>query len=249
MALPLVFTLDGFAAGLTANRTVAEPWKERVASTARAGWSGAYLSEPVGLEIGFLLPPERYRTTAVFNLLKSTIDGLSAAVFAASAGGQPGPWSREDWWITTLVATKAFADLPSVEIRLDRSENFPDFAGAPLSSGWVPGDPPPWPGDAAGQRRVLAWRAALAASLPKPTEPPESIGVSFEFVVRKGEMQRTDLDNLCVPACQAVGLLVFGDLRHPNAIASIRATKRQASDPTSVGTKVEVRALPAADVP
>jgi hypothetical protein len=49
----------------------------------------------------------------VANLLKATIDGMSRALFAHSASGQPGPWSTEDWWITQLDARKVAADVDS----------------------------------------------------------------------------------------------------------------------------------------
>lgn len=229
---------------LTALAKIADPWKRAVADAVRAQWLGGFLHEPCAVALDFSLAPGRYRTTAVFNLLKATIDGLSYVIFASSPSGQPGPWSREDFWITQLVAKKRMADRePGVSMELGPPQsNFIEPLESPDIQTLVPGSPPLWPGDQAGQQKVVEWRNRIERML-KPSQPPNSqtrLAITLRFQVEPERMNSSDLDNFCVPAGQAVANAVFGSLRHVTAIEEIAAEKLVAS-PDKCGIVAQVR--------
>jgi hypothetical protein len=245
MHVPIIdVTVPGQAAGLTAARTVAEPWKIAVADAVRRQWTGGYLSEPCVVRLTFNVGPARFRDTAIFNLLKSVIDGLSHVIFAPDPSGQPGPWARQDWWVDSLSAEKRLASgPPSVRIQIGPVDTpTPDLPGEALASLFLPGRPPLWPGDQAGQERVLRWRAQCAEVLraPSPLAGGTLLYVALDFALEPARLRRADLDNLCVPAAQAVAFALFGDLRHAPSITSLRATKRPAGDTDAVGVQVSV---------
>jgi len=95
MAVPSVdVTVPGRAAGLAAPKNIAELWKESVWQAVKAVWQQGYLEESCAVRFTFNLKRPRYEQTAVYNLLKSTIDGLSRAIFAKCSGGAE--WNWED---------------------------------------------------------------------------------------------------------------------------------------------------------
>lgn len=230
--------IPGYAAGLTASSTIAEPWKQAVADAVRKEWAGGFLREPVRLELLFGLPPGRFRMTAVYNLLKATVDGLSNVIFAPSPSGQRGPWAREDWWVHGLVAEKRIAPVPFVSIGIspyDALSTSPKVP--PLLTIVVPGAPPPWPGDSPGQRRVREWRERAIALVAQPPLTVEQVMCRLQFVVAPSRFITTDLDNLCIPACQTAIALAFGDDRQRARLVRIEATKSATSfgeDPYAV---------------
>jgi hypothetical protein len=231
---PLTVVVPGFAATLTAPKAIAEPWKIAVADAVGRHRTEGPLQEPVRVELLFGIPETRFRDTAVFNLLKSTIDGLSAALFHPSPSGQPGPWSREDWWITELVAEKVVANGAAARI------TFAD----PLVAAIVPGEPPLWPGDAAGQVRVLDWRQRAAVICGTAHIRPEGpVEAHLEFVIGETRMRTSDLDNFCVPAGQALAAIAFGDSRSGTRIARMVASKRVAVGAELPHTRLEVFAI------
>lgn len=81
--------VPGLAAGLTAARSIADPWKVSVWEAARLQWPREPLYEPCSVRLTFALPGARFADTALCNLLKSTIDGLGRAIFKQSPSGHP----------------------------------------------------------------------------------------------------------------------------------------------------------------
>ncbi len=164
MTVPTVsVTLPGPAAGLTAPKNVAEPWKQAVAQAVGDVWRRDSVREWCAVRLTFRLNAPRFRFTATFNLLKATIDGLSNVVFDSSTPGQGSPWHRKDWWITQLVAEKQLTS-QTLSVRIDLgpvNQALSHPPGQPLMKAFVPGSPPLWPGDSVGQLKVLQWRAAL----------------------------------------------------------------------------------------
>ena len=124
--------VPGHAAGLTAERAVADAWKNAVWNESQRQWSHDIVREPCAVTLVFHMTPQRFRGTAPFNLLKSTIDGLGRAIFAQSAAGHPGPWGTEDWWITRLVARKVVTSgdpFVGIGVARDRREALKPVAG------------------------------------------------------------------------------------------------------------------------
>ena len=236
--------VQGNPVTMTAPAYVADPWKRAVAAAVCAQFAGDFLREPCAVELDFSLLRDRYSTTAVFNLLKATLDGLSHVVFAPSPSGQPGPWSREDFWITQLVARKRIADKqPGVGIQLRAPcAHATQNAEPPVIDAFIPGSPPLWPGDQAGQRKVQAWRTLSRPMLTPSGCPPSQtrLGISLRFQIERGRMMSSDLDNFCVPAAQAVVQAVLGDLNRGQSIQEISAEK-VATSADSYGVAVEVR--------
>jgi hypothetical protein len=76
---------------------------------------------------------------------------------------------------------------------------------------------------------------------------PITLALAFDFHLAKGRAQTTDLDNLCVPACQAVQMLLCGQSRKQPLIALV-ARKLEARTANEVGTTMRIEA-PAAHVP
>lgn len=230
--------VPGHPATLTAERSTAEPWKQAIAAAVGAQWSGGYISEPCSIDLIFDLRPDRYRSTAVFNLLKATIDGVANAVFApATGGGQPGPWHREDWWITQLTATKREAEEPGVSIRLliPPGADPEPRGGHVLMDATVPGRAPVW---ASAGDKEARWREQLVA-IARPVNA-DAIDIWLGFSLGSDRYQQTDLDNLVVPAAQAAGASVFGHLRSGTRVRSVRAVKRVAASEADIATHVVV---------
>jgi len=113
----LIVRVPGRPAVQTAQKLVAEPWKWAVANAVRERWNRPYIEEPCGVALIFRLDLFGMKLTALHNLLKATIDGLSHALFEPGGPGHPGPWNNHDWWITRLSAQKVLAiDEPCVDI-------------------------------------------------------------------------------------------------------------------------------------
>ncbi len=241
---PIRVSLSGAAAGLIASRDKAEPWKTAAAQAVAAKHVGGYIREPCAVQLSFNMVHARYADTALFNLLKATIDGLSNTIFATSPSGQPGVWSREDWRITELHADKYRTfQSPSVEIGIGPiGSTRTESVGVPIAELFVPGNVPPLSGDAAGQVRVIQWRGAIQAGvrMVQPVGPDTEISVAFDFGIEPNRARRTDIDNLCVPAAQAVCSAVFGDLRHGHKLVALRATKSVAGGFGALGTHVRI---------
>jgi hypothetical protein len=77
-----------------------------------------YIQDPCDVVLSFDLDAAAVRNTALFNLLKATIDGLSSVLFAPANPAKPTDWHREDWLITGLTASMRLGTPP----RLQRSE-------------------------------------------------------------------------------------------------------------------------------
>jgi hypothetical protein len=135
----------------------------------------------------------------LFNLLKATVDGLSNVLFAPANRVTPSQWNREDWLIAELGAYKRPADQASgVRIQVMPRSGIPTGDPARETAiAFVPGNPPPWPGDAKGARRVREWMELFLAhlSLRAPVLGPAAgtISIVFEFVLAPDRMQTTDL--------------------------------------------------------
>ena len=236
--------VPGNAPTLTAPAGVAEPWKLAVSDAVHAKWTGGFLNNPCAVVLHFSLAHGRYRSTALFNLLKATIDGISHTIFKPSPSGQPGPWSREDFWITQLVARKRMAHRePGVSIHLGPpTSNFIRRTGSPVFEAFIPGSPPLWPGDDAGQQRVVQWRNRIK-DMVRSIEPPDwrtRLSITLRFQIEPERMNTSDLDNFCVPASQAVVNALFGDLSHVAAVEGIAAEK-VVTKPDQCGVTVQVQ--------
>jgi len=244
MMKPISVWVPGNPVTLTAPARVADPWKRAVSAAVRAQWTGGSLDDACAVLLDFSLLPGRYPTTAVFNLLKATVDGLSYVVFKPSPSGRPGPWSREDFWITQLVARKRMADKQAgvaIELRPPGAD-FTQYPEPPATEAFIRGSPPLWPGDEAGQRKVEAWRTRCKAMLT-PTAPPPSqtrLALAFRFQIEPEGMNSSDLDNFCIPAAQAVVQALFGDLSSGPSIQEIAAEK-VATSADNYGVAVQVR--------
>jgi hypothetical protein len=234
--------VPGSPAGLTASREVAEPWKRAIADAVRAARQRTdFVREPCAIDLAFHLTPARQKDTALYNLLKSTIDGLSNAVFAPSPSGQPGEWSREDWWITELRARKVIADDPGVEITLGPARGGATDTTVPSSVDvFVPGSPPLWPGDGAGQRKVLAARELMRDAIPAGVQMPSALCLDFTFMIEPARSKSSDLDNYCVPAAQNVCAVLYGNVRQGVVIVELTARKILADALRDVGTRIRV---------
>ena len=241
---PISLWVPGNPVTLTAPVHVADPWKRAVSAAVHAEWTCGFLDEACAVLLEFSLLPGRYPTTAVFNLLKATVDGLSHVIFKPAASGQPGPWSREDFWITQLVARKRMADRePGVAIELrPPGPDLMQYGEPQVIEAFIPGSPPLWPGDEAGQRKVVAWRTRRRAMLTPAVPPPcqTRLALAFRFQIEPERMNSSDLDNFCVPAAQAVVQALFGDLSCGPSIQEIAAEK-VATSADNHGVAVQVR--------
>jgi hypothetical protein len=241
MAVPLLEALvPGRVALLTAPVAVAEPWKWAVAEAVAAAWRGAYIQEPCAVDLTFALGPARFADTALFNLLKATVDGLSHALFAPAHGKSPGPWHREDWRIVELHAWKQSAsEAPYTRIRIGPpGQSTPAGRVAPIIEGFVAGRPAVWvsSADNAGYRTKFV--NALQAK--RRATPDELIAARLDFFVEPDQFESADLDNFCVPAAIAACQATFGDMKHPQRLVELRATKAPARTPSEAGTAVTV---------
>ena len=241
---PISVWVPGNPVTLTAPARVADPWKRAVSAAVRAQWTGGFLDDACAVLLDFSLTPGRYPTTAVYNLLKATVDGLSHVIFKPSPSGQPGPWSREDFWITQLVARKRMADKrPGVAIELrPPGADLTQYPEPPVIEAFIRGSPPLWPGDEAGQRKVEAWRTRSKAVLIPAVPPPSQtrLALAFRFQIEPERVNSSDLDNFCVPAAQAVVQALFGDLSRGPSVQEIAAEK-VATSADNCGVAVQVR--------
>jgi hypothetical protein len=225
----LSLNVTGRPALLTSSRAISDAWKTAVWTAAVERWTLGTVAEPCSVSLTFRIPRASFAATAIGNLLKSTIDGLSRALFAHVTSGQPGPWSTEDWWICDLSASKIVAEADAgVEIRFSS-----DCAGPALPHVGeieVVGSPAVWIGS--GERD---WRVRLSSAVAAAHPPvlPDRLGVELGFKIESQRMKSADIDNLCVPALQAVHGGLFGPYRpgQPNRIASFRATKEESRQP------------------
>jgi len=235
-------TVPGHAASLSATQNIAEPWKLSVWQAVKDVWQQGYLKEPCAVRFTFNLETSLYKQTAVYNLLKSTTDGLSRAIFDKCPGGSE--WNREDWRIVQLHARKQVAtQAPSVRIEIDPPTSQPlHVTENLLAHTFVPGSPPLWPGDSVGATKVMKWREHLVQSLEVAKQPDVSmaLGCDFHFAVEPDRMQTSDLDNFCVPAAQAVGRALFGDVNQARRLIGLHATKMGVSGDNQLGTRVRV---------
>ncbi len=245
MAVPsLNVTVMGQAAGLTASAKVAEPWKQLVSRKVGSEWHHGCIEEPCAISLTYNMPGSSFKRTALFNLLKSTIDGLGDPVFAHCAKGHSSRWNREDWWITNLYVRKQQTDQePNVRITI----------GAPVlelayppeavtARAFVSGSPPLWPGDNVGAEKVRRWREMLQAALQviKPVHPGAALALDLRFVIEPDRMTSSDLDNFIVPAAQAVCFALFGSFRYPQSVVELHATKEAISAGQQPGVHVRV---------
>jgi Holliday junction resolvase RusA-like endonuclease len=241
---PISVSVSGSPAILSGDKATADTWKEAVARAVAAKHMSGYIKEPCGVHFTFNVMPSRFRDTALFNLLKSTIDGLSNVVFAASPSGQPGKWSREDWRITELLAFKKQVNgSPSTEIAIEPiGATLGQISGFRLPDAFVPGKVPPLPGGSVGQDRVNEWRREFVNHLSMSGLATSStrIAISFLFLIEQSRMLDTDIDNLCVPACQAVCHALYGDLRHGQNVVALHAVKALAHTYGELGTRVRI---------
>lgn len=248
MAVPsLDVTVAGRAAGLTALSRIAEPWKIAVAQAVRSVYVGPFINEPCAIDLTFNVDSARMKDTAIYNLLKATIDELSNIIFAGSPSGPRGQWSREDWWITELSSHKRVTDsFPSVRIEVGSALTaHAENSTAPLIDIFMPGSPPLWPGDSVGQQKVIEWRAALQRRVQIPDLlSNQSLTIDFQFIIEPVRFQTADLDNFCVPAAQAVVYAVFGHHRHAPRISDIHAIKVMARSENDIGVRVQIREKP-----
>jgi 8-oxo-dGTP pyrophosphatase MutT (NUDIX family) len=240
-------TVTGRVALLTSAKSVADDWKWAVARAVADAWRGGYLTEECAVQLTFDLPTARMRDTALANLLKATIDGLSNQIFAPTPGGQPGPWSREDWRITSLYARKRVTQAASsVRIVISTPKPSPLSAEAPLADLFVPGSPPLYPGDQAGVIRVQTWKEAfrqlLASQIHLPLDEASTarICAAFDFAIEPERMMRADLDNFCHPAALATGTLLLGQAFATRNVIAFHGTKRLATSLNPLGTRVRL---------
>jgi hypothetical protein len=233
-------TIAGQATVLTSAGKAAEEWKRQIAQTVLPKWRRAPLRQACGIRLTYNQSPARYRDTALVNLLKGTIDGLGSVVFAPSrSGGRP--YDTEDWWIHQLVATKQMApNQPYVRIQLVPVSGVIVHPKQPLVvEGFVPGSPPLWPGDAAGQRKVNDNRIGYTQHLELIRQVPSDtyLGAWLQFVIEPERMGFSDLDNFCIPATQALCHHVYGQ-RNTTRIVELQASKRAAGYGDPVGVHV-----------
>ena len=245
MAVPaLDVIVGGSAAGLTAPVTIALPWKERVAAEVARRWSHGYLEEDCAVHLTFNLTPGKFKQTAVFNLLKSTIDGLSEPIFAPGAQGHKSRWNRQDWRITELTACKEIATQePSVRIAVGSpSYSRVHAVDEAVAVAFVAGEPPLFPGDQAGTNRVLQWREDLKQVLriTKPLDKDARLAIDLRFITTAPRIVNADLDNLCIPTVQAIGLVLLGTFSQAYRLVEVHATKEITTAENPVGTHVGI---------
>ncbi len=220
--------VTGRAAVLTALKPTALPWKLACFEAAKGQWTGDFLAEPCTLDLTFTLDPVNYKRTALFNLLKSTVDGVARALFAPARVGA-GEWDCADWWIDYLVARKVIGQDVGTRIRVGRGVVPTEPVSELILHVQVPGSPPPWPGDAAGQARVLAWKETLKTIAGHQPIAPCEVAAGFNFNVEAERFRRSDLDNFCVPAGQAICEVLFGGVGQQSRLVEIRSSKGLAS--------------------
>ncbi len=243
--MPLIdIVIPGYAAPLAAPGPIAETFKRAVADAARCVWQGPFVKKPCAVRLTYDLDDGRYATTALFNLLKSVIDGLGHVAFAPAHGGS-GKWHREDHWITELHALKRRAT-GGPQVRIE----FGPVTGAvtagestaAVATAYVPGNAPPWPGDAVGAAKVVEFEKHLSKVLAchKRPNPADSLVIDLRFVLDPAKMWTSDLDNLCVPAAQSICRVLFGDKTYGKNFVELCASKFMASGEEVPGTFIQV---------
>ncbi len=240
----LTVIVQGNPAVLTATGNVATSWKELVAAAARGAFPQGYvLAEPCHVELKFHLPPTTYATTALHNLLKATIDGLGQAMFAASPGTKLTKWHTEDWWITSLAASKKPTDRePRLEFRIVSGIQ-PCPAPAPdrnlLVDATIAGSPPLF---ASNMQKELAWRKRLRAQvmLPIAIPPTTRLAAGVIFTIEPSRMISADLDNFCVPAMTGLKTIALS----ARNVVELHAIKQIAGESDELSTQMRIWALP-----
>jgi hypothetical protein len=239
----LAIVVQGTPAVLTATGSVATIWKESVAIAARGAFPQGYvLAEPCHVELVFHLSPIAYAMTALHNLLKATIDGLGQAVFAASPGTKLTKWHTEDWWITSLAASKRLADgEPHLEFKLtpgtqpytDSTENHNLLLDVS-----IPGGPPLFATNAQKER---AWREQLAAKVDTPivVVPTTPLAASLVFNIEPSRMKNADIDNFCVPAMTGLKAISLP----ARNVVELYATKQVVKASTGLSTRMRIWTL------
>jgi|GEM_PF-2492762 hypothetical protein len=243
---PITVAINGHPPTLTAAKAVADPWKGKVAFAFREQWVGGYWEAPCALSLVFRIAPAWFKQTVVTNLLKATIDGLANVVFKPAGGGQPGPYAREDWWITQLKATKVLSEgTEGVSITLDPVASGNGLPAPASIDVTIPGSPPLLPGDARGAAKVAAWHLQFKEGIrvQLPQAPTSNLDVRFDFIVEPNRFSTSDLDNFCVPAAQSVGIALGNNPARSDRIHRVTATKTLASVDVPAGTRVRVGAL------
>jgi hypothetical protein len=225
-----------------ASRAIAVPWKRLVAAAVRSARETVeFVREDCAVELAFYVAPARAKDTAVYSLLKSTIDGMANAVFAPLARGNAGEWNREDWRITEMCARKLTARDPFVEITVcPATEVVSRAAHASILDLVVAGSPPVWASDGAGQRKVLAARELMRDAIPTGLQVPTALCLDFTFTVEPARFMSSDLDNYCVPAAQNVCAVLYGNVRQGVVIVELTARKVLADALHDVGTRIRV---------
>jgi len=109
----------------------------------------------------------------------------------------------------------------------------------PFFDAFIAGSPVLWPGDAAGQAKVRAWREKLTAELDSSSRVRcRELGAQFTFDIEPHRMTTSDIDNFCIPAAQSLCAGIHGDMRHAPAMTALYAAKRAAAPNASVGVHV-----------
>jgi len=238
---PLDIPICGRPALLTDPSRVAEQWKCRVAEKVGNKWPHGYIEEPCAVQLAFDLQRARFGDTALFNLLKHTIDGLSHVIFAPSTFGKPSPWNRQDWRITELYAWKNIARMPGVRITVGPAVSGPhSIPRESIADDFVPGSPPLWagPGSAALYECRRAYERVL--QIARPVDPSILLRADLGFSIEPERTEISDLDNYCITAGQAVCYSVFGNLKRPHRLMELHATKSTTCANTEAGVQVRV---------
>lgn len=217
--LLLSCTVLGRAATLTAHKRVAEPWKRAVADAVGAEWTNPFIAYPVAVELEFGLTPTEFRSTALHNLLKAAIDGLSLPLFAAGRHGHRTDWNREDGWITSLSASKHPSENDRLAIRVRTADAPPAIKGITVS-----GRPAPWV--TAGE---AAWKAAVVEAARRHGFPMPPSNLTAVFTLDPRSYPMTDIDNLAVPLVSALS----GPVRNgATALTTLRIWKQEGTTDT-----------------
>lgn len=234
--LCLSIRVPGRPVVLTAPASIAEPWKWAVARTVQENWTGGYIEEPCGLILTFHLDEAGMRLTALHNLLKATIDGLSHVLFKPGSYGHAGPWNRQDWWITHLTAEKLVAKGdPSVDIRVT-DPMFAQYAriDKPAVEATIPGTAPLF---AANPAKEKIWRQQLVNAVKTTSGAPNGdVALDFQFTIDPLKMKMADLDNFIVPATTAAAIALFGTPYASYRITTLAGVKQCGNDNGLIGT-------------
>lgn len=237
--------ISGQPATLTATRVFAEPWKWEVAKRVQEIWPHPYLREPCELNLVFHISPSRYSATAVANLLKATIDGMSHVVFAEGGPGKPGPWTRQDHWIIKLTAAKVEAGSASgVQLHLSSAilaqpTDIAYIVDETFVETFVGGVPAVWVGSGENEWKELVRKRVFESA---PRQAQGWTAISLEFRLTEDRLWKVDIDNLVIPACQAVARAIYRGGGHAMGnVTSIEASKVTVASLAESGLYVRVR--------